>query len=422
MEDYVVGYNAGYRRHLVGRAVPPVPPKATKDSNGVETVDATEQETYDDLLDDYEHVQASIRNIILSSVSDRIKNRLLPVRNAGEMWKKLKSIYENQSILVKVDLLSQIHSISCPEEGDPLKTIDELVQKTNEYAAAGGILSDEERAAALMKAMPRQYHPTINTLTESIKLDQSKVKREDEVVAMAARFKDLRFKQKRPKGRLDDESDDGRDDIECFNCGGQGHYARECASKERSKKKGMKGKGKGRAKRAGEKQAEEQKRLEKEAEEDTAEVVSDYALSAATPAFGLKASKEGGTIRLLDSAASQHFDPDPKSFISMRDCEPFPIEVATGHIVYAKKIGTIRFPVHSYPSLAFVNRDGSSPTLREVWRNLRTKHLVTTISKREERDRLHITHGSPQTVRPCLGRDYSCSCAKWILCGCNCRS
>jgi hypothetical protein len=46
---------------------------------------------------------------------------------------------------------------------------------------------------------------------------------------------------------------------------------------------------------------------------------------------------------MLDLAASQHFDPDRRNFFEMRECPPFPIEVATSHIVYANEIGTVCF-------------------------------------------------------------------------------
>jgi len=167
MEDYIIGYGSGYRRHLAGRINRPLPPRPEKDEDNPDeqpTVDPDEQEKYEQDMDDYEYIQSSIRNIILSSVSDRLKNRLLAAKSASDMWTKLRGIYENQSILVQADLLAQLYSITCEEGTDPLVTIDEIQQKANEYAATGGMLREADQAAVLIKAMPREYHPTILAL------------------------------------------------------------------------------------------------------------------------------------------------------------------------------------------------------------------------------------------------------------------
>ena len=377
MEHYIIGYDTGYRRHLRGRAHEPQLPKKNKDG----TIDMDEEEEYENAMDEYERAQSSIIAIILSSISEHMRNRLLSrsPKKAHEMWDKTCSTYEKQSVLIKADLKFQIYSITCSEDGDPLKTMDELLIKFNEYASAGGIMEDDDQAAILIKAMPHKYHPTIQTviaaaaenntpirlenllarLTEAIKLDQGKQKRakEDEV-AMAARFKDWKVKRnintkgksKEPKETSQDSSDD-QENIECYNCGGKGHYSRNCSSKrkKKSKAKSDKANQKTHAKKAEKKSGSEGGKAD-ESNEST-----DFGLSAANLALGLKAVNEGSIIRLLDSAASQHFDPDRRNFTDMRRCDPFPIEVATGHIVYANEIGTVRFAC---------NQDGITKTFK----------------------------------------------------------
>src|SRR5665811_1288442 len=116
------------------------------------------------------------------------------------MCEKLCSEFVKQSVLVLADLLGHLHTITCPEGGDPLKTIDEIVTKVNEYAGAGGELKSPEMAAILIQAMPTDYTSVIQTfvttaalkgdeldftalvnhLTEAIKLAQTKAKREQQ--------------------------------------------------------------------------------------------------------------------------------------------------------------------------------------------------------------------------------------------------
>src|ERR1700754_986276 len=131
------------------------------------------------------------------------------------------------------------------------------------------MLSEADQAAIVIKAMPRKYHPTIQTLittasvnkqpvsleelvahlTESIKLDQSKDKcEEEEATAMAAHFKDWHAKKGKSKSNTDKnkESKDDSDNVKCYNCSGIGHYSRDCSSKktDRHKKKTVRWKGK----------------------------------------------------------------------------------------------------------------------------------------------------------------------------------
>jgi gag-polypeptide of LTR copia-type len=130
----------------------------------------------------------------MNSVSERHANRLYACETAQFMWDKLRSLFADQSILVKADLLGQLHATRHPEGGNVLDTIDKVVQKANEYTAAGGKLTDIDSAAILINAMPLELYPTIQTLitsasttenpysfdgviahlTESVKLEQSK--------------------------------------------------------------------------------------------------------------------------------------------------------------------------------------------------------------------------------------------------------
>jgi len=354
MERYIIGYHVDFRKHLTGRESEPVAPQPSVDADRktMKPIPQKDIDTYDLAMDVYSYNESCICGIITSSIPERLQNRIgvMEKTTAFQMWTKLCQLYGNQSILVQADLIAQLFSISCGD-GDPLKTIDEVMQKSNEVVAAGCKLDDAYQAAAMIRAMPREYHPTIQThittavstgqqisletlvthLTESIKLDQAKEKRErDMEAAMAARFKGVNHRvNSKPGSEKPTEPGGAKDGVECYNCGGTGHFSRVCPSK---KSENPKRKRKGKAKKA---QQTEQ------AIESKIEEVDDYALSLA-PAMGLKASS-GGVIRLIDSAASHHFDPDASNFVNLKPCTPRAVEAATGQIVYARKSGTIRF-------------------------------------------------------------------------------
>src|ERR1700749_2950938 len=107
MQNFIFGFESSYQRHLVSCAKPPVEP--SKDASEIDL------EEFEEQMDKYIHIQSSICSIILSSLSDIMKNCILSEETPSGMWDKLCSIYENQSTLIQADILSQIYAITCLE-------------------------------------------------------------------------------------------------------------------------------------------------------------------------------------------------------------------------------------------------------------------------------------------------------------------
>jgi hypothetical protein len=363
----------GYRRHLSGSVKPP---KALTDA---EKADPDNLEAYEAELDEYESKQSGITALILASIPERFQIRVMNCGTAHAMWEKLRSYFEDQSILILSDLLGQLHAIRHLEGTDPLKTIDELLKRGNEYAAAGGELKDHEAAAILIRAMPKEQHPVIKSLittareqgkpfsldsliahlTESIKLDQRQEKEEKDIsAAMAARYKDFRAKQGNQNSSR--SHDKASSDTKCYNCGGTGHFSRQCPSpKDNSKNQSQnqsnnesadsnsggsskRAKRRGRAKQANEKSGEGNSGSG--GSKPGGDGNESFAFNAQAIGVARKAAGANGrVVRLLDTGASQHYDPDIKNFVDLRACEPYPIETATGQIVTATQMGTVKF-------------------------------------------------------------------------------
>jgi hypothetical protein len=161
---------------LTGCIVEPKKP-VPKDKNSV--VDQATLDTYDNTVDEYLQVQASIHSIIIASVSDQMKNCILLAKTAHVMWTKLCSIYKDQGVIIQAQKIAQIYSITCPEGEDPQKTIDEILLKANELAVAGGNLSEAQQAAVLIKAMPKTYHPTIQTIVTAVAINNQVISLEE---------------------------------------------------------------------------------------------------------------------------------------------------------------------------------------------------------------------------------------------------
>ncbi|KZV98066.1 hypothetical protein EXIGLDRAFT_607369, partial [Exidia glandulosa HHB12029] len=160
----------GYRKHLTGRVkspVAPVAPAADLEDDEKPAAQAkyeTELDAYEDKLDEYLLKQAAISSVVISSIPEDVHHRFLNILPVSELWSKLCSEFEDKSVLSQADLLIELTDIRCSEDGDddPLKVIQQLIEKRNEYYSAGGVLEDSYYTAILIKAMPKQYRSVVH--------------------------------------------------------------------------------------------------------------------------------------------------------------------------------------------------------------------------------------------------------------------
>jgi gag-polypeptide of LTR copia-type len=117
-------------------------------------------EAYEYLIDDWYEKQFAIRSVILGTLPEKTQVRLGSAEsNVTELWKELLQIFEDQNVGIQAHLLSQLHRIRTPEDGDLMK----VLRQSNDYTAAGGTLTELDIATVLINAVPTQYHPVIQT-------------------------------------------------------------------------------------------------------------------------------------------------------------------------------------------------------------------------------------------------------------------
>lgn len=330
--------------------------------------DAAKVTAYEDELDVYLEKQSTIRSIIMGTIPEKVQIRIHSQKTVKELWEKLCSIYQDQNAVTRAHMLSQLHLIKTPEGGDPLKTIAEVLAKSNDYAAAGGNLDETDTAAILINAVPSKYHPVIQTvmtnaamskielsvsliithLEAAIKLEQAKEERErSESQAMAAKWKQYKGQQQ-SNSSTQQASANADSDVECYNCGKTGHKKRDCWREGGGKA----GQGPGQS-------SGNRKRKNKSKKGGNASNAStgqkDHAFAVVSPGTASKSSTEASTVvRLLDTAASHHYEPDKSNFIELKACEPYPIEIADGKVVNATEKGIIRFACQGANGIEFI--------------------------------------------------------------------
>lgn len=94
LHDILVGQ--GYRKHLMGREKAPVKTAITADMSDAKREEALDK--YEELMDEYAKKESAIRSIILSTIPEKIQQRIVSVRPASATWEKLCSIFDKPTI------------------------------------------------------------------------------------------------------------------------------------------------------------------------------------------------------------------------------------------------------------------------------------------------------------------------------------
>ena len=363
------------RKHLRGRAKQPsAPTKPTfVDPSNPTEAELANLELYEELYEDYEDMtdswmqrEASIISAIQDTLPPDIHQQLLGVRPAAELWSRLCSMFAKQSVLSLTDILLELTSIKCEDGSSPEQaetTIQEIIAKRNDYIEAGGTLEPPMYAALLIKAMPKQYRPTIQTsitatggrlvfdavhavLLESIRLDISEAKRDRETErVLVARFKQRQLTSTPQQSAGTTQ----KPKIRCENCNKPNHSKSNCWAKGG----GAEGKGPGgnkfgkgptsdksskgtgtakTAKPAGKKQ-------------DSSDDDEGFSFMHGKSSHALQATGKGQDVRLLDSGASKHYEGKLENFSTIAPCRAYTIQTASGTEIATQK-GTVIFQCH----------------------------------------------------------------------------
>ena len=213
-------------------------------------------------------------------------------RTAKEAWDCLKSQFARESILQKVRLRQQYHSLRFQKGGNMLEHINQLRSLHDQLKEMGTNIDDGELAMTLLASLPDEFKPLITALDAvgEDKVTFEKVK--SMLLNDADRFSDSKkiedaYSAQRTHNRKrgewkeqhskEYEGKPGRKfQGTCHYCKEKGHFARDCPKRSNnSKRDDNPGKSKGSARCAQEKNEQDEEALFTSSDEDICEWIID---------------------------------------------------------------------------------------------------------------------------------------------------
>ena len=98
-------------------------------------------------------------------VRDEVIPHIANIEDLGQIWRTLKSLYENSGNAQKLNLKSKLHSLRMEEGGkvaDFLKEIWDII--TNQLSAIGDLIKEHEIVEHILNSMLKSYDNIINTI------------------------------------------------------------------------------------------------------------------------------------------------------------------------------------------------------------------------------------------------------------------
>lgn len=367
-------------RHLSGTAKRP---KDLTEKNGdyylpgnLSPLNDEDAEKYLEKLDKFDTKEASLRDIIYSSIPNSLYHRIKSEPTATAVWKKLCSFIEDKGQLTSDALRNRMANLRTPDDGDVRETLSSLQIMYEELAGMGVILPDNTYMSYIRQSCGTQYRDLFKILSTSSRLtktlltseilikevldaaDEKDVEKEDDANNSAlaiGRAASLVPKGSGSRGK-ERKSKEDRSHLHCDNCGKKGHTHPNCwAPGGGSEGKGPHQKGKKRKDEKGKsKKSETTAAIADTANEDSDEnyaCVMDARLDDNQHIPDLRASSDFRDPQALtttnvtyngeviDTGASRHFSPILANFKNLVCIAPSPVTAADGRSFVATARG-----------------------------------------------------------------------------------
>ena len=401
----VVQAAKGHMPHIRGTArKPPIPPPierinphipptttAAKPASPTSTLPTAAQPVKDDyshLTDDqyadlvekmdtkycaWETKEADARALIYETLGEDLFIEVQGQPTVKSLWEAVVASCENKSLMYANAIRTRIQNTRCPESGDVQAHLALLLREKQNLAAVGGRLGDAEFTAIITNSMPESYYARIQSIVDYSCIAGQTIPIEFLIGKLNEEY-DRRCINKATENALAaaaaahgfNAPTGGRSQVECYNCHGRGHIARNC------RKKG-----------GGREGQPWPKPKDDNASANAAKTNANAAAEKGFLALGnavncALVSAPGQYIDVFDSGASVHISPYRERFIKFRELNPArAITAANGEQFMATGEGDVEIRVPNGTTTQLL-------TLRDVLYSPAVAFALVSIKRADE--------------------------------------
>ncbi|EIW54259.1 uncharacterized protein TRAVEDRAFT_76178, partial [Trametes versicolor FP-101664 SS1] len=236
----VVQTAKGHMPHICGTSRKPLlPPPINRDLPHI-TIQYTELVDKMELKYTlWETKEAGARALIYETLSDNLFIEVQSQPTTKALWEAVVASCENKSLMYANTIRTRIQNTRCPEGGDIRAHLALLLRERQNLAAVGTRLAEIEFAAIVMNSLLESYHGRVQTILDISSFSGQVIPVEFLINKLNKEF-DRRAIIKANDIALTATSSIpsapasalySRQPVECYNCHGKGHIARNCRRK-----------------------------------------------------------------------------------------------------------------------------------------------------------------------------------------------
>ena len=184
----------------------------------------------------WEAKEADARALIYETLGDDLFIEVQAQPTAKSLWEAVVASCENKSLMYANAIRTRLQNTRCPESGDVRAHLALLLREKQNLAAVGGRLGDAEFAAIITNSLPESYYARIQNIIDFSSISGQTIPIEYLIGKLNEEY-DRRCINKATENALAAAAAahgfnaPGRSQVECYNCHGRGHIARNCRKK-----------------------------------------------------------------------------------------------------------------------------------------------------------------------------------------------
>ena len=285
----------------------------------------------------WEAKEADARVLIYETLGDDLFIEVESQPTVKSLWEAVVASCENKSTMYANAIRTRIQNTRCPESGDVRAHLALLLRERQNLAAVGSRLGDPEFAAVIISSLPESFHNRVQSMLDISSFSGQPIPIELLIAKLNEEYDRRSINQANESALAAAASahnstrSGNRSGIECYNCHGRGHIARNCRRKGGGKEGQWPTKPK-------DNEAANAAKTNVDAEKGFIALGNSVTCAlAAAP---------GTYVDVFDSGASVHISPYRERFTSFRELEPArPITAANGETFMAIGEGEVELRV-----------------------------------------------------------------------------